>query len=151
MKRKIKICGVKEPQDISVCNDIGVDFIGFNFANISPRKINPKYAKEKKLYEYTEEELSKVFDQDFIIAGHGAETLMKNNEVYEIEHEAKCVLIEMVFQLGIGGVSKFKNMWKALGEGDYQTASEEMLDSRWAKQTPKRAEGLSAIMKSCKI
>ena len=52
MKRKIKICGVKEPQDISVCNDIGVDFIGFNFANISPRKINPKYAKEKKLYEY---------------------------------------------------------------------------------------------------
>ena len=52
MKRKIKICGVKEPQDVSVCNDIGVDFIGFNFANISPRKINPKYAKEKKLYEY---------------------------------------------------------------------------------------------------
>ena len=57
----------------------------------------------------------------------------------------------MVFQLGIGGVSKFKNMWKALGEGDYQTASEEMLDSRWAKQTPKRAESLSATMKSCKI
>ncbi len=56
----------------------------------------------------------------------------------------------MVFQLGIGGVSKFKNMWKALGEGDYQTASEEMLDSRWAKQTPSRAEGLSEIMKSCK-
>ena len=75
---------------------------------------------------------------------------MKNNEVYEIEHEAKCVLIEMVFQLGIGGVSKFKNMWKALGKGDYQTASEEMLDSRWAKQTPSRAEGLSEIMKSCK-
>ena len=76
---------------------------------------------------------------------------MKNNEVYEIEHEAKCVLIEMVFQLGIGGVSKFKNMWKALGEGDYQTASEEMLDSRWAKQTPKRATDLSNVMKSCKI
>jgi hypothetical protein len=42
-------------------------------------------------------------------------------------------------------------MWKALGEGDYQTASEEMLDSRWAKQTPKRATDLSNVMKSCKI
>ena len=57
----------------------------------------------------------------------------------------------MVFQLGVGGVSKFKKMWKALKQNDYQTASEEMLDSRWAKQTPKRAEELSSVMKSCKI
>ena len=53
----------------------------------------------------------------------------------------------MVFQLGIGGVSKFKNMWKALEKEDYYTASQEMLDSRWARQTPKRAEDLSNIMK----
>ena len=57
----------------------------------------------------------------------------------------------MVFQLGMGGVSKFKKMWKALKQNNYQIASEEMLDSRWAKQTPKRAEELSNVMKSCKI
>ena len=55
----------------------------------------------------------------------------------------------MVFQLGVGGVSKFKAMWKALEENDYTTASIEMLDSRWAKQTPTRAENLSDIMNSC--
>ena len=130
-------------------NKIYKDSLGF--ATIGYGHLVTKSDTYEEGVEYTEEELSKVFDQDFIIAGHGAETLMKNNEVYEIEHEAKCVLIEMVFQLGIGGVSKFKNMWKALGEGDYQTASEEMLDSRWAKQTPKRATDLSNVMKSCKI
>ncbi len=53
----------------------------------------------------------------------------------------------MVFQLGETGVSKFKNMLKALKEGpDYQTAAIEMLDSRWAKQTPNRAEAMSSEM-----
>jgi hypothetical protein len=42
-------------------------------------------------------------------------------------------------------------MWRALKKNDYQIASEEMLDSKWAKQTPKRAEELSSVMKSCKI
>ena len=96
---------------------------------------------------YPKEHLEKVFDGDFDTACSNANQLIKD---LPLHHQAKCVIIEMVFQLGIGGVSKFKNMWKALGEGDYQTASEEMLDSRWAKQTPSRAEGLSEIMKSCK-
>ena len=96
---------------------------------------------------YPKEHLEKVFDGDFDTACSNANQLIKD---LPLHHQAKCVLIEMVFQRGIGGVSKFKNMWKALGEGDYQTASEEMLDSRWAKQTPSRAEGLSEIMKSCK-
>ena len=96
---------------------------------------------------YSKEDLEKVFDGDFDTACSNANQLIKD---LPLHHQAKCVIIEMVFQLGIGGVSKFKNMWKALGEGDYQTASEEMLDSRWAKQTPKRAEELSNVMKSCK-
>ena len=75
---------------------------------------------------------------------------MNNNEVYEIDHEAKCVLIEMVFQLGIGGVGKFKKMWAALKNKDYGEASFQMMDSRWAKQTPSRAKELSSIMRSCK-
>ena len=97
---------------------------------------------------YSKEDLEKVFDGDFDTACSNANQLIKDLPLHP---QAKCVLIEMVFQLGIGGVSKFKNMWKALGEGDYQTASEEMLDSRWAKQTPKRATDLSNVMKSCKI
>ena len=50
MIKKIKICGVKDPKDISVCNELGIDFIGFNFADISPRKIKPSYAKSNNLF-----------------------------------------------------------------------------------------------------
>ena len=97
---------------------------------------------------YRKKDLEKVFDTDFNTAKSNANQLIKG---LPIHHHAKCVIIEMVFQLGIGGVSKFKKMWKALKQNNYQIASEEMLDSRWAKQTPKRAEELSNVMKSCKI
>lgn len=50
--KKIKICGVKDPKDISVCNELGIDFIGFNFADVSPRKIKPSYAKSNNLSSY---------------------------------------------------------------------------------------------------
>jgi len=97
---------------------------------------------------YKKKDLEEVFDSDFNTAKSNANQLISG---LPIHHQAKCVIIEMVFQLGIGGVSKFKKMWKALKQNDYQTASEEMLDSKWAKQTPKRAEELSSVMKSCKI
>ena len=94
--------------------------------------------------QYSKEVLDAVFDKDFQNALDNANKLMSG---YDLVDQAKEVICEMVFQLGIGGVSKFKNMWKALEEGDYYTASQEMLDSRWARQTPKRAEDLSNIMK----
>ena len=37
-------------------------------------------------------------------------------------------------------------MWKHLSALEYASAASEMLDSRWAKQTPNRAEGMSAQM-----
>ena len=97
---------------------------------------------------YRKKDLEKVFDTDFNTAKSNANQLI---EGLPIHHQAKCVIIEMVFQLGMGGVSKFKKMWKALKQNNYKIASEEMLDSRWAKQSPKRAEELSNVMKSCKI
>ena len=59
----------------------------------------------------------------------------------------KEVLIEMVFQLGVGGVSKFKKFLANLSTKTYHLAADEMLDSRWAKQTPMRAEKLSYIIR----
>ena len=62
----------------------------------------------------------------------------------------KCeVVFEMVYQLGLNGVSMFKKMLKALENKDYDKAAAEMLDSLWAKQTPNRALKLSNQMKKC--
>lgn len=68
----------------------------------------------------------------------------------EIKSEAQDIIIEMVYQLGYNGVLKFKMMIKALEEQDYAQAAIEGLDSRWAKQTPARAERLMTRMKGIK-
>ena len=55
----------------------------------------------------------------------------------------KNVVIEMCYQLGINGFSKFKRTIYYFETEQYWEASIEMLDSRWAKQTPNRAKKLS--------
>ena len=96
--------------------------------------------------EYSEEELHRVFITDLNRAIDGANKLCHDIELPPV---AKEIIIEMVFQLGKNGVSKFRNMWKALAEKNYIGASFEMLDSKWAKQTPNRAKSMAELMKSC--
>ena len=66
----------------------------------------------------------------------------------DLPQEAQEVIANMAYQLGVGGVLKFKKMWAALKKGDYQKAADEMLDSKWAKQTPNRARRLAEIIRS---
>jgi lysozyme len=58
------------------------------------------------------------------------------------------VLVEMVFQLGLGGVLAFKHMLAAAQQGVWDRAADEMLSSEWAKQTPARAQELANIMRT---
>jgi lysozyme len=58
------------------------------------------------------------------------------------------VLADMVFNLGIGGFLKFKNMLLAIQSGDFNMAATEMLDSKWARQVGKRAVTLSQMMEN---
>lgn len=53
--------------------------------------------------------------------------------------DVKLVLTNMTFQLGANGLSKFENMLAALEREDYQVAAYELMDSKWARQTPNRS------------
>ena len=101
----------------------------------------------KEGVEYSKEELEEVFQKDLKRAINEADDLIKT----KIADKAREVIIEMVYQLGKTGVSKFKNMWSALQESppNYFEAHVQMLDSRWYKQTPNRCGELSETMKSC--
>ena len=59
----------------------------------------------------------------------------------------KDVVVEMCYQLGVSGFSKFKKTIDHLENKRYSKASAQMLDSRWAKQTPNRALELSNLIK----
>lgn len=58
------------------------------------------------------------------------------------------VLINMAFNLGINGLLGFKNTLELVRNGDYLTAGEEMLDSKWARQVGSRAVELSEQMRT---
>ena len=58
------------------------------------------------------------------------------------------VILNMCYQLGVTGVSKFRRAISALQEGDWDEAANEMLDSLWARQTPNRAKELSNIVRN---
>jgi lysozyme len=94
---------------------------------------------------YDKETLEEVFDNDFKIAVDSARDLLR-----DIDHNYIIfgVLVEMCFQLGKPKVSKFNKMFIALKEKNLDKASDEMINSRWHKQTPKRCESLANIIKN---
>ena len=96
--------------------------------------------------QYSKEFLNNLFEKDFDIACDQAMSLVGDFNICE---DAIGVVIEMVFQLGIGGVSKFKNMLESLKESDYANAAVHILASNWHKQTPTRCEELAEILRTC--
>ena len=92
--------------------------------------------------------LEKILEDDLQYAINQGEGMCKDLKVSD---DAKFLIIEMIFQLGSAGIQKFRRMWSALGEDppNYKEASAQMLDSRWAKQTPNRAQEMAGHMKSC--
>ena len=97
--------------------------------------------------EYPEEELYELFLKDLQEAKEGAHTLIGHIE--DLHRNAWECVVEMIYQLGATGVMKFSKMLLALEEKNYHEAHLQMLDSLWRKQTQKRCEHLSSIMKEC--
>ena len=60
----------------------------------------------------------------------------------------RAVLISMAFQLGLSGLKRFKKTLNFIERGEWTDASNEMMLSRWADQTPNRAERHSDLMES---
>ncbi len=57
-------------------------------------------------------------------------------------------LLNMSYQLGTTGLLKFRNMLALLRTRDWDAAAGEALDSKWARQTPERAERIVRLLKS---
>ena len=135
MQKLIKAVKLSEGFRDKVYKDtLGIDTIGYGFAI-------------KDL----------ILDEDIcdMILERKLEVLVKkvNDRFKFIENlpeEAREVVYEMAYQMGVSGVSKFKRFLQALEEKDYGWAAIEMLDSRWSKQTPNRAKRLSDTIKGLK-
>ena len=127
-------------------NKVYLDTLGKRTVGVGHLCVEDFWEDDK---EYEESFLMEILQKDLQEAIRGAKELMEEHGCADIDERAEEILIEMVFQLGMTGVSKFRNMWKCLSELNYLGASFEMLDSRWAKQTPNSAKDMAEQMKAC--
>tara|TARA_B100000989_G_scaffold142108_1_gene105784 strand:+ start:450 stop:878 length:429 start_codon:yes stop_codon:yes gene_type:complete len=113
------------------------DQLGFytiGYGHLITEKENNYYIKK-----YNKDHFEKVFEIDLKKAydQYKINFFKKHHTISEKE-----LLIEMLFQIGSGGVSKFKKMLYFLNKKQKFMASLEMLDSLWYLQTPKRVKDL---------
>ena len=127
-------------------NKVYLDTLGKRTVGVGHLCVEDFWEDDK---EYEEKFLMEILAEDLQNAIKGARELKEEHSCTDIDEIAQEIIVEMVFQLGKTGVSKFRNMWKALSEKNYIGASYEMLDSRWAKQTPNRAKAMANLMKAC--
>lgn len=87
---------------------------------------------------------------EFLLANDARESieLAKNNLPWfdSLSIPRQAVITNMIFNLGLDGVMKFKNMLNSIQVGNFRQASIEMLDSEWANQVGHRAKYLSQLM-----
>ena len=90
--------------------------------------------------EVSQEHVDELFHDDVQRTLRDCEFLY--SDFNDLPEEAKLIIANMCFQLGRG----FKKMKAAVDSRDWREASRQMLDSKWAKQTPNRASRLSHRM-----
>lgn len=125
--------------------------IGHLVRDDDPEEMLPVYGAYDDVPEgdcITEERCYELFQHDVQEAIEGCESIYSCWD--DLPQEAKHILVNMVFQMGKTGVSRFLNMNAAIEAHDWGSAAAEMMDSRWATQTPSRAERLQARMLSLK-
>ena len=131
----------------------GVDTVGIGFALPSlPKKITPEIALKIVLWQI---EMGIISMPEDVCVEMVAEEisqlhlkLLDDLDWYkDMPPEIQGVVIEMCYQMGFSGFCKFKKAIANMIDKDWKGAAAEMLDSRWAKQTPNRANRLADIVR----
>jgi len=85
-----------------------------------------------------------LLDFDIAEAGNALYRALPWTE--QLDEVRQAVLIDMTFNLGLGGLLMFKDTLKMIEEKDYTRAGMEMMNSKWATQVGARALILSKMM-----
>tara|TARA_X000000368_G_scaffold374869_1_gene326861 strand:+ start:100 stop:531 length:432 start_codon:yes stop_codon:yes gene_type:complete len=113
-------------------DQLGYLTVGYGHLILSNEKVLLKKQIHKK-------ELEEIFEKDFKKALDKFNKALK--PITSNKKDAE-LLIEMVFQLGIKGCLKFKNLIKNMRKGNKHLVCLDMMDSLWYKQTPYRVKAL---------
>lgn len=91
----------------------------------------------------SQEEADFMFENDF---SRCEKDLKKFSWYLNQSTNVQSALINMCFNLGINRLTGFRKMITALINKDYETASKEALDSKWANQVGQRAKDVAIVL-----
>ena len=94
----------------------------------------------------SEERCYEVFEQDVQTVLSDCEKLYE--DFYDLPEDAQLIIANMMFNMGLTRLSKFKGMKRCVDARDWETAADEMVDSRWYTQVQRRADRLVVRMRS---
>jgi lysozyme len=94
--------------------------------------------------EVTKERVDECFSND--IEKVIEDCIILYEDFYTLPDEVQLIVANMMFNLGRPRLTNFVRMRQAVNKHDWQEAKIQMLDSKWAKQVPNRAERLSQRM-----
>jgi len=118
------------------------DYLGFATFGIGHLiKLNDPEMGQEVGTPVSEERVKECFNTDVEVAIAECEALFKD-KWEDYPGTLKEVLVNMMFNLGRTRLGKFKKFIGAINEGDWNKASIEMMDSRWAVQVGPRANRL---------
>ena len=96
--------------------------------------------------EISEERVSECFAKDVEIVIADCEELYP--DFYDLPEEVQLIIANMMFNMGLPRLSKFKGMKAGVDSKDWNKAADEMVDSVWYRQVPNRAERLVERMRN---
>ena len=133
--------------DEGVVNEIYLDHLGLPTVGVGHliREDDPEHglAVGTKI---DDERVTELFEADLYTCV--AETKLLYPQFEELPAEVQKILCNMMFNLGRPRLSKFIKMREHVNNGAWNDAANEMLDSRWAKQVPNRANRLIERMRN---
>ena len=91
----------------------------------------------------------KLLENRFFVIAMEVDKVAKAKKVYlqNLSDDEQCAVYGMGYQMGAPRLDKFRKMWTCLRDGDRPGAADEALDSRWAEQTPARAERMADLLR----
>lgn len=91
----------------------------------------------------TEAQADALLDKDIAIARTNLKVLQLT-----LPDDWNDFIIIMIFQLGLGGVQKFRKMIAALKTQNYSEAIKQAKDSLWYRQTPNRIDSMISQLRN---
>ena len=136
--------------DEGVRHQVYLDHLGYPTFGIGHliKKDDPEYGSPVGT-DVSEERVDECFKEDIKVTLSDCLTLY--DDFYELPEEVQLIVANMMFNMCLPRLSKFRGMKRGVDAKDWNSAADEMVDSNWYKQVTKRADRLVARMRAVQI